>query len=270
MTAASVASLAFFFDSAGIKNNLNIVKHLTILQKIFENIRSDYLDENCLNPTLGIGFSGCISDPNGSAQAREVIVNVEWNRSETIALAGSTCTHCHGEGLRSTTRKSRQNPCNCVLRAIFRACYARFQYCALKEKQVSKVTWQFCGGKGGRRTWGRRDEEYMADFCLITRRTLDDFEHRIFRFHYLLGADWRLCCRQLNIDRGNFFHAVYRIQEKLGRVFRETQPYALFPLDEYFGGTIVKALPAGYEKVTVMKPRTILRSCLRPPVSKAA
>jgi hypothetical protein len=197
--------------------------------------------------------------------------NMQWNRSETIALAGSACTICQGQGLRHTTKKGLASPCNCVLRGIFRACFARFRYCASKEKQVSKVTWQFCeGGKSGRRTWGRRDEEYMADFCLVTQRNLDEFEYKIFRFHFLLGADWRLCCRQLKIDRGIFFHAVYRIQQKMGRVFRELEPYSLFPLDEYFGGKIVKSLPAGYEKVTVITPKPKPRNTLYPPISKVA
>ncbi len=38
------------------------------------------------------------------------------------------------------------------------------------------------------------------------------------------------------MDRGNFFHAVYRIEQKLGRVFRELEPYSLFPVNEYFHG----------------------------------
>jgi hypothetical protein len=40
----------------------------------------------------------------------------------------------------------------------------------------------------------------------------------------------------LKMDRGNCFHAVYRIEQKLGRAFRELEPYALFPLDEYYNG----------------------------------
>jgi hypothetical protein len=40
----------------------------------------------------------------------------------------------------------------------------------------------------------------------------------------------------LGIDRGNFFHAVYRIEQKLGRIFRELTPYPLFPVDDYFHG----------------------------------
>jgi hypothetical protein len=38
------------------------------------------------------------------------------------------------------------------------------------------------------------------------------------------------------LDRGSFFHIVYRIEEKLGRVYAETQPHALLPRSEYFGG----------------------------------
>ncbi len=196
---------------------------------------------------------------------------MDWNRSETIALASDACTLCHGHGLRHTARRGKEVPCNCVLRGIFRACYARFRYCAGKEKQITKVTWQFCeGGRGGGRTWGRRDEEYIADFCLVTQRTLNPFEYKIFRFHFLLGADWRLCCRQLEIDRGTFFHTVYRLQQKLGKVFRELEPYALFPLDEYFGGTIRKALPTGYQKVTVITPSPKPRAVVRPPWCQVA
>jgi hypothetical protein len=102
---------------------------------------------------------------------------------------------------------------------------------------MSKVSLEFTGGPQRRYTWGRKDEEYMADFCLIGRRILDEFEHRVFKFHFLLGADWKLCCRRLGIDRGNFFHYVYRVQQKLGRTFRELKPYGLFPLDEYFFGS---------------------------------
>ena len=40
------------------------------------------------------------------------------------------------------------------------------------------------------------------------------------------------------MDRGNFFHEVYRIEHRLGRVFATLQPYPLYPLTEYFGGVI--------------------------------
>lgn len=158
---------------------------------------------------------------------------MEWTRSETIALAKQSCTQCHGLGLR-LGKKGSTAPCNCVLRAVFRACYARFRCCTVKEKHMSRISLEFIPGRERNFSWGRKDEEYMADFILVSRRTLDEFENKIFRFHFLLGADWRLCCRRLDIDRGTFFHAVYRIEQKLGRIFRELEPYSLFPLDEYF------------------------------------
>jgi hypothetical protein len=122
------------------------------------------------------------------------------------------------------------------MRAIFRICYDRFLRCVMQERHLSRVSLEPSPGRQRPNTWGRKDEEYIADFCLISRRTLDELEHRLFRYHFLLGANWKLCTRKLHIDRGNFFHAVYRIEQKLGRAFRETEPYSLFPLDEYFHG----------------------------------
>ena len=101
---------------------------------------------------------------------------------------------------------------------------------------MSRISLEPHMGRKRTSSWGRKDEEYIADFSLVARRTLDEFEHKLFRYHFILGADWKLCTRKLDLDRGNFFHAVYRIEQKLGRVFRELQPYALFPLDEYFHG----------------------------------
>ncbi len=101
---------------------------------------------------------------------------------------------------------------------------------------MSKASPELIAGRDGQLMWGRKDEEYIADFCLVSRRALDDFEHRVFKYHFLLGADWRLCTRKMKIDRGTFFHSVYRIEQRLGRVFRELQPYGLYPLDEYFRG----------------------------------
>ncbi len=105
----------------------------------------------------------------------------------------------------------------------------------------------------------------MADFCLVSQRNLDEFENKVFRFHFLLGADWRLCCRQMKIDRGTFFHAIYRIEQRLGRAFRELQPFPLFPLDEYFGSLIRRIEP---QKVPVRPaPRFRITAFIQLPLS---
>jgi hypothetical protein len=187
---------------------------------------------------------------------------MNWDRSETLALAKEFCTHCKGEG-QSSIRKGRPTPCNCVLRAIFRACYARFRHCVTKEKFMSKVSLVPCKGKDRKLTFARLDEDYICDFTMVSRRTLTEFEYEVFRNHFLLGADWRLCCRQMNIDRGSFFHAVYRIQQKLGRVFRELEPYSLFPLDEYFAGRVERS------KV-IMMPAPDRAQPVQPPLRRIA
>lgn len=161
---------------------------------------------------------------------------MEWTRSETLALAQQSCTFCYGLGLRPG-RGGVSTPCNCVFRAIFRACYARFRQCAMKEKHISRVSLEANPGRQRKSVWGMKNEEFMADFILVSKRTLSEREYMVFKFHFLLGADWNLCCRRLKIDRGTFFHEIYRIQQKLGRTFRELEPHALFPIDEYFNGT---------------------------------
>ena len=113
-------------------------------------------------------------------------------------------------------------------------------------------------------TYARLDEDYIADFSKVTRRTLDNFDYNIFRYHFLLGANWRLCCRQLKIDRGDYFHALYRLQHKLGRVYRELQPYSLYPISEYFGGKLDSR-----SNLAVM-PTPRRRKPVQPPLRKSA
>lgn len=191
---------------------------------------------------------------------------MNWDRSQTIALAKTTCTHCHGYGLR-LGRNEREVPCNCVFRAVFRACYSRFRDCINKDRHLSHVQLEFCSGKDYRMTYGRKVEEYIADFSLVSRNALNTLEYDIFRFHYLLGADWKLCCWRLGLDRGTFFHMIYKIEQKLGRVFRELEPHSLFPLDEYFGGTMRNERTARAVALVPKRPPTRV---LRPPVSLSA
>jgi hypothetical protein len=129
---------------------------------------------------------------------------------------------------------------------------------------MTKVSLHFTRGVDRRQAWGRKDEEYVADFILIARRTLTPEEYKVFNYHFLLGADWRLCTRKLKMDRGTFFHAVYRVQQILGRTFRELEPFGLYPLDEYFCTTINTAEPVR------MPPPDRTRRPLQPPVTLAA
>jgi len=205
---------------------------------------------------------------DGRAAERTFQKEMTWDRSDTIALAKTSCTHCHGYGLR-LGRYDQETPCNCVLRAIFRACYMRFRECAAKEKHITRVSLEFCRGHDNRTMYGRKVEEYMADFCLVSRRALDPYEYDIFRFHFLLGADWKLCCRRLKMDRGTFFHILYRIEKKLGRIFRELEPYSLYPLDEYFAAATHRDT-AGRHPARKAVPIRAVHAVLRPPLQLSA
>jgi hypothetical protein len=138
----------------------------------------------------------------------------------------------------------------------------RFHHCATKAKHLSRAALELIPGREGKLVWGRKNEEYIADFCLVSRRALTEADYQIFKFHFLLGADWRLCTRRLNIDRGSFFHSVYRIEEKLGRTYRELEPYGLFPLDEYFRGTYWRV------EQPPRRPPASQSVALRPPVTQ--
>lgn len=167
---------------------------------------------------------------------------MQWNRTNLIGLAKASCTYCQGHGLR-LIHKDKEVPCNCVFRAMFRSCYNRFRECAIMGAQPGKVSLESGKGPTGHAIYSRKREEYAADFVIVSRRVLTEEELRIFRFHFLLGADWRLCCDQLRMDRGDFFHMVYRIEQVLGKTFATLEPYGLYPLAEYFGTVVDRALP---------------------------
>ena len=164
----------------------------------------------------------------------EILEQMHWNRSNTIGVAKARCPACQGQGMRMLDTMT-EVPCKCVFRAIFRACYNRFRECAALSERTSAVTLEFSPGVERMCTYSRKREEYMCDFDLVSRRALSDFENRIFRDHLMLGADWKLCCKVLKMERGAFFHTLYRIEEKLGRIFAELKPYPLYPLEDYFG-----------------------------------
>ena len=174
-----------------------------------------------------------------------------------MAIAHPACVQCHGLGLKGGRLDAIQ-PCNCVLRAIFRICYEKFCKCATQERRLSRVTLDGAGAQCRRGVWGRKDEEYMADFQSLARRSLNEQEYRLFRMHFLLAANWRLCSEKLELDRGQFFHSVYRVEQKLGRAFRETKPYALYPVDEYYFGAR-ETVASSYRLVPTVIP-------IRPPV----
>lgn len=153
--------------------------------------------------------------------------------------------------------------CNCVLRQLFRICRARFREISIDRAPFvarSKLAVMMQTHDGGRApgkvsgrgaSHGMVNHEYAADFVLVAERALlgmtryefdrqnktEPLAWKIFKFHYLLGADWQLCCGKLGLNRGEFFHEAYRVEQKVGRAFAEVTPCPLFPLGRYFSET---------------------------------
>lgn len=126
-------------------------------------------------------------------------------------------------------------PCTCSLKGIFRACYARFRDCVNDGRSLSRVSFDRSPtGRSNRGMWGLKREEYMADFELVARRNLSQSEYRLFRFHHILGASESMCAKRLGISTLVAKKAILRLETKLGASFVTLEPYALYPLYDYF------------------------------------
>ena len=157
------------------------------------------------------------------------------SRGRALALATPACRICLGAGL--VVLRNKERYCGCVLRCISRQCIGKYNDYQERPRWTSRACLDMTRWTRTpkRWTWGRPDEEYCADLYLIARRTLSGWEWNLFRWHLLAQMTWQECCPRLRIDRGNFFHAVYRVEAKLGLAFLETRPYAIYPFAEYFG-----------------------------------
>jgi hypothetical protein len=81
---------------------------------------------------------------------------------------------------------------------------------------------------GGRKSGHGRmaNEEFIADVHLVAKRTLTLEDFKLFRYHYCLGADVKLCAAPLGIEREACVQRRQAIEARLGQVFRDMRPYA--------------------------------------------
>jgi hypothetical protein len=136
--------------------------------------------------------------------------------------------------------------CECALRRIFAICVHRAQECL--EHPVEN---------------GPVGIEYAADIQWAAQRELDAEDYRIFQYHLLQGHDYNACCARLHMHPTYFWGRVYRIQEVLGRVFAELEPYPLFPTYAYFKGWRHEKAPAlhrNQQNLNVIRGRVIVHS----------
>src|ERR1700753_1062321 len=126
--------------------------------------------------------------PTEKGLPQRTFSTMQWNRSNVLGLAKATCFACQGLGIR-IVRKDKEVPCNCVFRAVFRACYNRFRECAALSDQTKSISLEPSGNRRSTgRTYSRKREEFIADFSLVSRRLLNDSQYTIFKYFFLLGA----------------------------------------------------------------------------------
>lgn len=164
-----------------------------------------------------------------------------WTAERACQLARHNCPACRGTGLPAPpagVADEQLVPCSCVCRRVFRACYARFRTCAAADGYARTVTFrEMPRGVDRRLVWIRSNEDYCADFQAAARRALPPELHRIFRFHYVLGAPVGLIAKRLRVSRSLIYCFVSEIEPLVGLEFALMQPYSLYPPKQYMQGS---------------------------------
>ena len=153
-----------------------------------------------------------------------------WPEEQLMMLARPACASCKGRGWVPVS--DRAEVCACVYRAVCRSSMEAYRNAPLRSVLVR---WHMRRGSRLMSTWSRPLEEFRADIERIVSRVLNRTEQRIWREHMVERREWREVAPRVGMDRGNFYHAVYRIEKKLGRAFAELRPYPLWPWWEYTG-----------------------------------
>lgn len=152
---------------------------------------------------------------------------------DLIALARTGCARCLGVGwFIGGLSKKAEMVCGCVDRGVCRLVIRAYHFYSDQSGALIRTNLsQFSrpSNRQGGRANGRKAEEFTADVWLCAKRTLTPRQWNIFRRHHIGAEEWH----QFGMDKGTFFHEVYRLEQKLGHVFREQKPFPLFPIDEY-------------------------------------
>jgi hypothetical protein len=159
--------------------------------------------------------------------------------SNLTLYAYPRCTKCHGYGLvagRALGSPPRQSlrPCKCSLRRIFLNCLNHYYKCLYYQ-----VSGMQSLSHNGKFFYDFKREEFIVDFLNLSSRALrpsgkPSLRFEIFKNHFILNKQWKECCNKLNLERGLFFHELYRAEEELGYYFLINEPYSIFPIGSYY------------------------------------
>jgi hypothetical protein len=162
---------------------------------------------------------------------------MQWTPETAAQLSRPGCRDCRETGLVST------NLCDCVSRAVFRACYRRFKHCGTMHVSMRKVNFERTS-KGVDRTlsWVRRNEDYRADFHSCGLRALPRHLYQLFSFYHLHGCSLDVARRRLGMSYRQSVEWIGEVETFVGREIAFLEPYSLFPPQGYM-------IPAGRSKI---------------------
>ena len=153
-------------------------------------------------------------------------------RGTALACSNTKCKSCFGHGtvhLKRAVNGEWERVCQCSAKKVFDKCLKKYKY-HLRVQRMETPRLSVCRG----RFYSFRNEEYQADFYWTAYRVLDDLEWSVFRLHFLCGIPYYDCTPKLGVNRGDFFHAVYRVKTKVGLECIKVKPYELYPFQVYF------------------------------------
>lgn len=142
-------------------------------------------------------------------------------------IAKMDCAICKGAG--QYFSRGGVAWCLCVWRYIFRECLRKKQEWAYNQDYHFLTV---------NRHNGPANEcprlEFSADMDSLARRCFaaNPKSLRLYREYHLQDSGWKSVARLLKLDRGNFFHLVYKVEAALGKMYFENE---LFPIDKYTG-----------------------------------
>jgi hypothetical protein len=198
--------------------------------------------------------------PSDVLVAREVEAGDQASGVNPVALSKPSCRRCAGLGAIRTRQGCRT--CACVLRRVFRACLTSYHHCQASMGSAGAVQYERVGHAQGRCAIvaSFKRAEYAADFLMLARRVLADrpVERAVFEAYHVDNLEWRIAVPRVNhllrpprpLNRGSFFHAVYRAEGLLGRAIVDCRPYSFFPPRQYFSGFTLSVNSLASSRVT--------------------
>ena len=162
---------------------------------------------------------------------REEIVLQGADR-ELITLAGEDCSRCFGYG-QLRVAFGVYKLCQCVLRQAFRRCLHKYLECdILRPRLKVHVVFDVV-------SCSFPSVEYRGDFWNVCHKACMSVEQRILLREHLLNHSPYTDVIPLigkaigdpDFSRGEFFHAVYKTEARMGRAMLDA---GLYPFQNYF------------------------------------